>query len=214
MTIASAYAVTLSAFLEPLRGVYNRGNLFAAFGYAGLVYALAMTAASLVGGRQQGVRAVAAGMVALIAVGYVVRSRDDVADRQRRDSNSRRSRRQFAPRRCSRAAARSSPSAIRAASATGSRSSTSTGTSTARWRCETNDRSLHAYPVYKSASLVCDRAASRSCISTPTAPPRRAIGRRTSSMCRRGPCERIASVDDCAACPAHLPTGARVRRSD
>ena len=60
--------------------MYNRGNLFAAFGYAALVYALAMTAVHLVGGRRHILRAVAAAAAVLIAVGWIVRSYDDVTD--------------------------------------------------------------------------------------------------------------------------------------
>ena len=200
VTIASAYAVTLSAFLEPLReGVYNRGNLFAAFGYAGLVYALAMTAACLVDGRKQGVRAVAAGVVALIAVGYVVRSRDDVADWDR----------------AARLQMPALTATVRAATmlprgstvfAFGHPGSLRDGIPIfyVDWdldgalAMETNDRSLHAYPVYESASIVCDT--SRVAITYIHSDSAAQAGYRSTYFLDvpTRAVRRISSVDDCA----------------
>lgn len=80
VVVASAYFVVLGAFLEPLRdGVYNRGNIFAAYGFVAFVYALAMIAIRAASGHRV-VTAAAAVAVALVAVGYVVRVRNDVAD--------------------------------------------------------------------------------------------------------------------------------------
>lgn len=80
VVIVSAYLVTLGAFLEPLRpGVYNRGNLFAAFGFAGLVYGLVMIAAGIF--RDHRAARVVAGVVVVLTMsGYVVRARDDTSD--------------------------------------------------------------------------------------------------------------------------------------
>ena len=200
VTIASAYAVTLGAFLEPLRpGVYNRGNLFAAFGYAALVYALAMTAVHLVGGRRHILRAVAAAAAVLIAVGWIVRSYNDVTDWDRAARLQ-----QIALDATSDAAATVPPGST--LFTFGHPGSLVDGIPIfyVHWdldgalRMKANDRSLHAYPVYTSATLVCDsRQVAIEYIHSDSAA--QADYRSTYFLdVPTRDVRRIASVDDCA----------------
>lgn len=80
IAIGTAYLITVGAFLDPIKpGLGNRGNIFAAFGFVSLLYGIAMIGLCLLAGRPAFVKSVVVGVLALIAVGYIVRVEDDAA---------------------------------------------------------------------------------------------------------------------------------------
>ena len=82
LALAAAYAMLLGSFLHPFdRGIDNRGNIFAAFAYAGLVYGLLAVAATLA--RPGLTPALGLTLVALVVAGYVVRLHRDGGDWRR-----------------------------------------------------------------------------------------------------------------------------------
>lgn len=77
--LVAAYGMTLGS-LHPLDpGANNRGNMFAALGFAMLVYALVAGSATLLSPRSSSARWVVLGVSALIAAGYVDRIERDEA---------------------------------------------------------------------------------------------------------------------------------------
>ena len=79
VAVGAAYAMLLGSFLYPFdRGIDNRGNIFAAFAYAGLVYGLVAVAATLA--RPGFTTALGVTVVALVVAGYLVRLQRDGDD--------------------------------------------------------------------------------------------------------------------------------------
>jgi len=81
LAIPCAYAILIDSYVSPLDGGYgNRGNLFAALGYAAMAYGLALAVAKAVAGSRRRLEVVLASvLVLLIGTGYALRARDDVA---------------------------------------------------------------------------------------------------------------------------------------
>ena len=158
IAVVSAYALTLGAFLDPMNpGLDNRGNIFAALGFAALVYGLVVTAALMLGPRP-GIVAAAVGAVVLIAAGYVARVEGHISEYDRATALQ-----QPILRRTSNAAA-SLPGGSTIYTF-GHPAQTANGIPIfyVSWdlngaiAMETNDASFHAYPVYETARVFCTR---------------------------------------------------------
>jgi hypothetical protein len=86
VAIGAAYFMLLGSYLHPLDpGTGTRANVFAGLAYCVLVYAVVATAAELLAGSRPWGPKLTVAVVALIAVGYGVRTSDD-ASRWRRAS--------------------------------------------------------------------------------------------------------------------------------
>jgi hypothetical protein len=81
LLIPCAYTILIDSYVSPLDGGYgNRGNLFAAFGYAALAYGLTLAVAKAVAGSRRRLEVVLASvLVVMVGTGYALRARDDVA---------------------------------------------------------------------------------------------------------------------------------------
>ena len=72
MAIAAATVPLLGGYLTPLdSGIFNRGNIFTAFPFAILVYALVVTATRVTGINANAATALGFAMIAVIAIGYL-----------------------------------------------------------------------------------------------------------------------------------------------
>jgi hypothetical protein len=79
IAVGSAYAFTLGAYLDPiLAGLFNRGNIFAAFGMVAVIYGVAMLAGQLLRDRRLLGVVIVGASISLVAAGYAVRVSDDI----------------------------------------------------------------------------------------------------------------------------------------